>query len=101
LTVLGLIPRSQTKGLAFADASPDLTALAGYAGKYRSQLHRRLMTGLAIAKDITPVYNVKHALTLTRLAINNGPKPYTGVFKSKNNDISYVPRKLEVEKFQR
>lgn len=100
LFVLGLIPRTR-KGYAYDTVSPDLSAISSYAGKYAGKLHRRLMTGLAIAKDITPVYNVKHAITMANLAINNGPKPYTGVFKQKGDDIAYNDRVLTVEKYQR
>src|SRR5690606_979505 len=80
---------------------PDLSAIAAYAGKYSKQLHRRLLTGLDIAKDITPVFNVKHAITMANLVIKNGPKPYTGVFQPEGDDISYNDRTLTVEKFQR
>src|SRR5690606_6024308 len=59
------------------------------------------MTGIEIAKDITPVYNVKHAMQMASLIINNTPKPYTGEFKPRNNDLAYTDRTLTVEKYQR
>lgn len=93
------IPRAQ--GVFFDAASPDFTALAAYAGKHSKALYRRLITGLDIAKDITLVPNVKHALNLYKLSINNGPKPYTGDFLSEGNDLAFSGRKLEVEAWQR
>lgn len=101
LLVLGLIPRTKEIGTLFVDASPDLSAIASYAGKNARKLHRRLLTGLDIAKDITPMYGIKHAEQLTKLVIKNGPKPYTGDFKARNNDISYTDRQIVVDKFQR
>lgn len=85
----------------YENVSPDLSAISSYAGKYANKLHRRLMTGLDIVKDITPVFNVKHALTMANLVIKNGPKPYTGKFEANDDDISYNDRTLTVEKFQR
>lgn len=100
LLVLGLIPRTEP-GHLYDTLSPDLSAIATYAGKFSKKLHRRLMNGLDIAKDITPMFNVKHAVTMANLVIKNGPKPYTGVFKPKGKDIGYNDRTLTVEKFQR
>lgn len=99
--VLALVPRTNEKGVLFDTVSPDLSKLAAYAGKYKKELSRRLVTGMSIAKDITLVPNIKHALNLTRLKINNGPKPYTGVFESAGNDLEYSGRVLSVEPFQR
>lgn len=99
--VLALVPRTNEKGVLFDTVSPDLSAIAGYAGKYQKKLSRRLVTGMSIAKDITLLANIKHALTLTKLTINNGPKPYTGVYESAGNDLEYTKRVLSVDAFQR
>jgi len=100
LFLLGLIPREK-EGLAYDSVSPDISALAAYAGKHAKTLHRRLLLGMSIANDITVVPNIKHALNLTKLIVNNGPKPYTGVFQSKGNDLKYSGRVLTVNDFQR
>lgn len=99
--VLGIIPKTGEKGVLFDTISPDLTAIANYAGKYQKSLYRRMLTGMSIASDITLISNIKHALNLTKLTINNGPKPYTGNYKSKGNDLEYSGRVLSVDAFQR
>lgn len=100
LLISGLIPRTEV-GHLYDTVSPDLSAIAAYAGKHANKLHRRLLTGLDIVKDITPVFNVKHAITMANLVIKNGPKPYTGKFEPNEDDLSYNDRTLTVEKFQR
>lgn len=95
----GFIPKA--KGVAFDDVSPDFSKLAAYAGKNRKELYRKLIYGMKIAQDITLVPNVKKAINLYKLTINNGPKPYTGDFESEGDDIQFSGRTLDTEAFQR
>ena len=44
---------------------------------------------------------LKSKVTLHKLIVKKGAKPYTGVFKSKDGDIKFEPRTLAVEKAQR
>lgn len=80
---------------------PNIAAIAGYAGKYEKKLLAKLINELdLLAEGITVVPGVKSKLTMTKLVIGKGAKPYTGVHKAKS-DISYTPRVLEVQDCQR
>lgn len=82
--------------------NPDLVLLAAYPGEYSQALITEMYNALALqAEGITVVPNVKSKLNLHKLIVKKGAKPYTGTFKSKDGDISFEPRVLEVEKAQR
>jgi hypothetical protein len=99
LCITGLI--AKPKGVALTTVSPDTTAIMNYIGKIRPALFMKLYNGLDIANDITLVPGVKNDLKLTKLVIKNGPKPYTGNFNPRGNDIGYSGQVLSVEQWQR
>lgn len=83
-------------------ANPDLSLLATYPGEYQQSLMTQLYNSLRLEQEgITVIPNVKYKLNMHKLLTKNGLKPYTGKFVSKDGDISYEPRVLEVEKAQR
>lgn len=88
-------------GVAFSRIDPDVSALAGYAGKYSKKIYLNFENALDFFKDLTTIYNVKSAINLTKLHINGKPKPFTGVFTAQKGDIVYSGNRLEVEKWQR
>jgi hypothetical protein len=82
-------------------ANPILTGLSAYAGDYQQALLTQLYNKLeAEASGITVIKNLKSKLTLHRLTVAEGLKPFTGSFVSKD-DIAFEPRTLEVAKAQR
>lgn len=81
--------------------NPDISALAAYPGTYQMALFRKLYNGFDAANDLTMYYNIKNTLLMHKLIIKNGPKPYTGILKSRGDDIGYEPHSLTVQKFQR
>ncbi len=97
-----LVDRSQLPTGSFLMAfNPDISALAAYAGKYEQALFRTLYNALDAAREILVYPNVKNSINLTKLKVNNGPKPYTGVFNSRSNDLVYTGTKLTAELAQR
>ena len=83
-------------------ANPNLTALAAYSGKYEKQLMAKMYKELTLAADgIQVIPGVKNELTLTRLTVGKGIKPYTGRFVSMDGQLKYAERKLSVKKAQR
>jgi hypothetical protein len=82
--------------------SIDLSLLAAYPGEYRQALIRKLYNALNLqAEGILVIPNLKSDLLLHKLVVGKGLKPYTGQFKSKAGDVSFVPRTLSVKKAQR
>lgn len=82
--------------------NPDLSALSAYGGDYSKQLIRQMYNALKLqAEGITVMPNVKSKLTLHKLIVKKGAKPYTGKFKSKDGDVAFKPRVLDVDKAQR
>lgn len=100
MTVLSIVPRPE-KMVLRVDASPDISALAAYSGKYAKQLYRRLVTGMKVFNDITPMFNVKHQVNLHKLTVNGGPMPYTGVEEYNSDDIQLSGQVITVEDWQR
>ena len=83
-------------------ANPDLSALDAYSGDYSTDLIGEMYDALKLlAEGITVVPNVKSKKTMHKLLVAKGAKPFTGKFVSKDGDIKFKPRKLEVEKVQR
>lgn len=81
--------------------SADVTAIADYAGRYERKLFHTLYNALDALQDLTTIPNVKNKLQMTKLKVNNGPKPYTGVHKAAAGDLEYTGRTLEVDRSQR
>lgn len=79
----------------------DVSLLAAYPGEYREELIAELYSALQLETEgITVIPDVKTDLTLTKLLIKDGLKPYTGDFVGKR-DLGYEPRILSVKKAQR
>lgn len=79
----------------------DLSLLAAYPGEYRDALIQELYSSLQLEKEgISVIPGVKNSLNLHKLLIEDGLKPYSGVFVAKK-DFTYEPRVLSVEKAQR
>lgn len=83
------------------DVSPDISALAAYAGKYSKQLYRRFVTGIQVFNDITPMLNVKHKVNLHKITVEGGPMPYSGIEEYNASDIKLSGQVLEVQDWQR
>jgi hypothetical protein len=82
-------------------ANPTLTGLSVYAGDYQDKLLTDLYEKLDTeAAGITVISNLKSKLTLPKLLVGEGVKPFTGKFVSKD-DIGFAERSLSVEKAQR
>lgn len=94
------IPKME-QGVAYSKIDPDVSALAGYAGKYSKDILLKFENALDFFKDLHTLYNVKSSINLTKLNVNGKPKPFTGVFAAQKGDIVYSGNKLEVEKWQR
>lgn len=82
--------------------NPDITAIADYGGDFQQALFRRFYDEFSSSVSGIKVYpGVKNKLTLTKIVIGKGAKPYSGNFVSRSTDISYEPRVLEVKDCQR
>lgn len=80
---------------------PNITAIENYGGDYQQALFRKFYNEFNLeGQGITIYPDIKNKLTLTKIAIGDGAKPYTGVFKSKS-DVNYLPREIVVEDCQR
>lgn len=82
--------------------NPDLSLLAAYPGEYQQTLISEIYNSLRFEQEgITVIPGVKNKLNLHKFLVKKGAKPYTGKFVSKDGDLSFEPRVLEVEKAQR
>lgn len=81
--------------------NPDLSALAAYPGRYSKELFSRFYNGMDFMNDLTVYPNVKSKMQLTKLSVNDEPRPYTGKFEPQDGDLVYAPRELVVDLFQR
>jgi hypothetical protein len=79
----------------------DLSLLAAYPGKYLMALFTKFFSSFDVRSDVTTYTNIKSKINLTKLQINDGPRPYTGDFAPVTGDLQYIPNVLTVEKFQR
>lgn len=95
------MPRTKREGVATAEFGPDVTGIMNYLGQVRPQLFGTLYNNFDIANDITLVPNVKNTLRLTKLLINNGAEPYSGIFEPNDDDIGYSEQDLVVAQWQR
>lgn len=79
-----------------------ILALHAYAGKYAKELMSKFYKELKLeAEGIKVIPGVKNKITMPRLAVGRGLKPYTGIFASMNNQLKYSDRELGVERVQR
>src|SRR5690606_37675174 len=95
-----MVPRAHAGALR-ADASPDISALSAYAGKYSKKLYRGFIQSLDVFNDVTAWWGLKFKENLHRLTVNGQPRPYTGVFEANAGDIAFSGQTIEAEKFQR
>ena len=77
--------------------SPDISALAAYAGAYEKKLFSTLVNELDAIKHITVVPDVKNKLNLTKLKAGAGARPYTVGTTARSSDLAYTGRVLEVQ----
>lgn len=81
--------------------NPDLSLLAAYPGEYQQALISELYNALRLEQEgIRVIPGVKNKLNTHKFLVEDGVKPYTGKFVSKD-DLQFVPRVLEVSKAQR
>jgi hypothetical protein len=78
--------------------SPDISALAAYAGTFEQQLIVALLNGLDVVNDITVDQGIKVKKTLTKLKVKAGARPFTSTFEPLGDELVYTPRVIEVEK---
>jgi len=78
-------------------ASPDISALAAYSGRYEKSLFSTLVNSLDAVSDVTLIQDVKHTLNLTKLRAGDGARPYSATFQGTGTDLQYTNRKLVVE----
>jgi hypothetical protein len=81
--------------------NPDLSALAAYGGTYERALFSTLITGLDAANDMTLYPNIKSKITLTKLTVSPGIRPYSATFQPPVNDLAYSGRVFDVQLFKR
>jgi hypothetical protein len=98
--LLGTVGRSQA-GVLCINVSPNVEGIANYLGLVRPTLFGTLYNNFDIANDITLVPNVKSTMRLTKLLINNGAEPYSGIYEPNNDDIAYSEQDLVVSQWQR
>lgn len=76
--------------------SPDISALAAYAGKYEKALFSTLVNSLDAMNDLTVIQDVKNKLNMTKLKAGNGARPYATANEGRSSDLQYTGRVLEV-----
>lgn len=76
--------------------TPNVDAIANYAGKFERKLFSTLLNGMDFQQDITGIYNLKEALNMTKLTVGDGARPYTSTKTVNANDLVYTGRKLSV-----
>lgn len=82
-------------------ADTTLPGLAAYGGDFQDKLIKALYLALELeAQGISVMPGLKSKSTLHKLLVKKGAKPYTGVFKGKQ-DLAFEPREISVEKVQR
>lgn len=81
--------------------SPNLSALAAYAGVYEQKLFSTLFNSLDAAKDMTLYENVKGKIQMTKLTAGNGARPFSSTFEGKGTDLIYTPQTLTVTEGKR
>jgi len=81
--------------------SPDITALAAYAGLYEKQLFSTLVNELDAVTDLTLIQDVKNKLNMTKLRAGNGARPYSVGTTARAGDLAYTGRVLEVTQGKR
>lgn len=74
--------------------TPDVSALAAYAGKYEKKLFSTLRNSLDIANDVTVIPGVKNSLLMTKLKVKAGVRPYRETFDAAADDLQYSGRTL-------
>lgn len=82
------------KGLSFMAVSPDVTAIAGYAGDHKGDLFRRAVFGLEAARVFTIMPNVKDQTPLINLVVTKGLRPYNSK-KQMESELKYGKRTLK------
>lgn len=82
------------KGVCLMASSPDVTAIAGYAGDHKGELFRRAVFGLEAARVFTIMPNVKDQTPLINLVVTKGLRPYDAN-KQMESELKYGKRTLK------
>lgn len=97
-TAMAMVPMDLKGTLA---STPNVAALAGYAGKYEKKIFSALRNALDILKDTTVIPGIKNKLNLTKLEVAEGVRAYREDFDAGDNDLKYTPRVIETELLKR
>lgn len=81
--------------------SPDITALAAYAGMYEKFLFSTLVNELDAVSDVTLISDIKNKLNMTKLRAGNGARPYSSTTQARPTDLQYTGRILTTNEGKR
>lgn len=74
--------------------SPDVSAIAGYAGDHKGELFRTMLLGMEVANHVTILPNVKDQTPLIQLKVTKGLRPYNSK-KQFESQLKYEKRTLK------
>jgi len=94
--MLGGVSGAIDPGVAIA-ASPVVSALSAYSGKYKDELFSTLINGMDIANDVTVETMVKSDLKFTKLSVSDGYRPFTSTEELEGDELSYSDTVLSVQ----
>lgn len=85
-----------------SNATPNVDAIAGYAGKNMGKIIGQILNGLDLAEDVTVVRGVKADRQLTKLTVKNGFRPFdSNVEDGNKDDLAYSGRTLSPKRGMR
>ena len=80
---------------------PNISGLVAYPGRFSQQLLSKLyFTLMQMTRGFLPMYGVKNKVTLSKLLISSGLKPFTGAWVAKE-DVAFSSRTISTSKAQR
>ncbi|MFE2861612.1 hypothetical protein [Sphingobacterium multivorum] len=97
-TAMSLVPMDLSGTLA---TTPNVAALAGYAGKYEKKIFSALRNSLDLLKDTTVIPGIKNKLNLSKLVVAEGVRAYREAFDAGEDDLEYTPRVINTELLKR
>jgi len=93
-SVLPYLQKEGLKGVAMMAVSPDVTAIAGYAGDHKGELFTTMLMGMEAANHLTIQPNVKDQTPLIQLKVTKGLRPYNSK-KQMESGLEYKNRILK------